>query len=307
MKTKANTPAAPTAGTLRRAAEFDAPRREWLVEGALLAGSPAVMAGGRVELTHFAVDLAVALATGTPFLGHLPVPRRRAVALYCCDDEPANVLTQAELVAAYRDTRLARADLLLGEQAPALGTRAGLEAAVAEARDAGVKVVIIDPIVRALRTGGDPRAPELFEPDRLVAVGTAFRDAGMTPVFTHRIAWTKQAPGIEGVSYAGLNDHARQWLLVSRLLPPNRHGRGAFRLTAGGVAGHAGAWDVRVGDGQLYRDFGGRTWNVTVTEHADAPVSAEGVRVAATGDDRRQGYEETATPKAKRRAGSGTR
>jgi len=68
--------------TLLRPEEFADTQREWLAEGVLLAGSPAVLAGERIGLTWFAADLAVSLATGTSFLGHFPVPRRRRTALY---------------------------------------------------------------------------------------------------------------------------------------------------------------------------------------------------------------------------------
>jgi len=131
-------------------------RREWLVEGVLLAGTPAVVAGGRVELTRLAVDLAVGLATGTSFLGKFPVPRRRRVALYCCDADPADVAEQARLVAAARGADLAAAWLHWGRRVPAFMTRAGWEVTVREVREAGAEVVVIDPVVRALRTGDAP-------------------------------------------------------------------------------------------------------------------------------------------------------
>src|SRR4051812_16710172 len=55
---------------------------EWLVEGVLVRGQPAVVAGpSKCMKTSALVDLAVSLATGTPFLGRFDVPRPERVAL----------------------------------------------------------------------------------------------------------------------------------------------------------------------------------------------------------------------------------
>ncbi|MFO0911299.1 MAG: AAA family ATPase [Isosphaeraceae bacterium] len=136
--------------TLLRPEEFADTQREWLAEGVLLAGSPAVLAGERIGLTWFAADLAVSLATGTSFLGHFPVPRRRRTALYVCDTAYADVRGVVHAVAKSRGADLGDSELRLGRQGAAFRTRSQWEKVVNETREAEVEVVVIDTIRGAL-------------------------------------------------------------------------------------------------------------------------------------------------------------
>src|SRR6516164_11082089 len=59
--------------------EKDFPR-EWLVEQILVGGQPGVIGGPKKGMkTSIALDLAVSLASGTPFLGVFAVPMRMRV------------------------------------------------------------------------------------------------------------------------------------------------------------------------------------------------------------------------------------
>jgi hypothetical protein len=56
--------------------------RDWLVRGILMSGQPGVLGEPRKTLkTSLAVDMAISLGTGKPFLGHFPVPKARRVAV----------------------------------------------------------------------------------------------------------------------------------------------------------------------------------------------------------------------------------
>src|SRR4051812_7484680 len=56
--------------------------RDWLVQGILMRGQPAVLGGPQKTLkTSLAVDMAVSLGSGRPFLGQFPVPEARRVAV----------------------------------------------------------------------------------------------------------------------------------------------------------------------------------------------------------------------------------
>src|SRR5262245_6344007 len=75
-------------------------RIDWLAEGVLAAGQPAVIGGPAKSLkTSLAVDLAVSLGTGTPFLGRFKVPRRRRVAVMAGESGRAGLQALAQRVA----------------------------------------------------------------------------------------------------------------------------------------------------------------------------------------------------------------
>src|SRR3974390_3509885 len=68
----------------RDSASFVAEHRQhcWLVDNVLVEGQPAVIGGPKKTLkTTCALDLAISLATGTPFLGHFRVAQPVRVAV----------------------------------------------------------------------------------------------------------------------------------------------------------------------------------------------------------------------------------
>jgi replicative DNA helicase len=77
----------------------------------------------------------------------------------------------------------------------------------------------------------------------------------------------ENAPGLDDLAWAGIGEYARQWLLVRReeeFTP--RIGPHKLIMTAGGSAGHAGIWHVRVEEGIANTDLAGRKWKVQVSD-----------------------------------------
>src|SRR5436190_1675274 len=68
------------------------PALRWDVEGVMVRGQPMVIGGPPKSLkTSLALDLAISLATATPFLGHFPVPKQRRVAVFSGESGRATV------------------------------------------------------------------------------------------------------------------------------------------------------------------------------------------------------------------------
>src|SRR5438270_10596860 len=80
---------------------------EWLAEGALVAGQLGVIGGPKKSLkTSVAADLAISLATATPFLGRFAVPKARRTALFSAESGGAALRETAQRVCAARRVAL---------------------------------------------------------------------------------------------------------------------------------------------------------------------------------------------------------
>jgi hypothetical protein len=270
------------------AAEFP---RTFLVEKMLVEGQPAIMGGPRKAMkTSMLVALALALASGGPFLGHFAIPRRRRVLVLSGESGQATIQETARRVASAMGTSLPdQADYLLwGFRLPQLSRAEHLVALGRAIRERKVDVAIVDPLYLCL-IGGDVEvsAANMFQMGPLlVAVAQTCLDAGATPVLCHHFRQNRddphRPPELEDLAFAGVQEFARQWLLLARRTP-YEHGTGRHELwlNAGGSAGHGGAWAVNIDEGVVDDEFSGRFWEVDVQAAGVARDAASAERDAA--------------------------
>lgn len=258
---------------------------ECLVQQILVADQPAVLGGPKKAMkTSIAVDLALSLGTGTPFLGKFQVPRRMRVALLSGESGGAALLETARRVCQAKGVALDEScQVLWSLDLPRLGSRRDLAALQRVLERRRVRVVIIDPLYLCLGGGASAVSPaNLFEVGPLLwRAGKACLDSGTTPVLVHHTTKEAGRKGSRGkmldlddLAFSGLGEYARQWLLVSPR-EPFRQGKHRLSLAVGGSQGHSGHWAVDIDEGVLGDDFTGRRWEVAVRPGSTAQSEKE--------------------------------
>ncbi len=246
---------------VRGVRHLQATGRTWLVESVLLASRPCLAGGPEKCLkTNLAVDMAVSLASGTPFLGRFKVPRPVRVLYYSGESGEDDIRSMVERMRRVRSLELfppEEADPLafnynavpLGEEQ--IGPMLSLAVQQHQA-----EVLFIDPLYLSLGLGG---VKEL-QPQSLFDVGSRLRRAtiacaevGCTIVFVHHTKAIKlgQRPDLFDLQYAGFKQYARQWILVNRAAKYQGDGLHELILAAGAGAGHSSIWSLTVDEGKV--------------------------------------------------------
>jgi AAA domain len=170
-----------------RVAETTAPVRWWL-DGLFLAGGAGILGGApKTGQSFFALELAVAVASGTPGAGHWTVATPGPVLLLAAEDPLAVVVQRLAALAAARARALATlpVDLIVEPVVRLPEGLARLAATVAQRRPG---LLILDPLIRVHRAA-ENSAPEMAA--ILDGLRALARDSGCAVLLVHH---ARQAP-----------------------------------------------------------------------------------------------------------------
>jgi hypothetical protein len=248
-----------------------------IITDTLFAGSPGQIAGlFKVCKTLLAMDAAISIATGRPFLNHFTVTAPLSVAYFSGEGGPS--------VAQEYGRRIARAKGLELRDVPNLGWYFSVPR-LEDLRD-----------LDALRRIHDDTIAEVMFFDNLMlclsgdGAGNVFRmggifnnviclcnERGITPIFIHhfkraRATADPYAPGeLLDLTQAGAAETAGQWLLVTRrqAFDPDQPGEQSLWLNVGGRLGHGALHALDIHEGR-HSDPGGRRWQVDVMTPEEA-------------------------------------
>ena len=222
--------------------------------------------------TSIALDMAVSIASGKPFLDKFEVLEKRNV--YVISGE-SGALTLMNSLSAIMESKGVNADELGNRvqvccNLPQLTSMDDQTALVRELADTECNVVLVDPLYMCMKVGGD--ASNVYEMGQVLQpILQRFCNAGITPVLLHhfRKAGSKdygEAPELLDFSQSGVAEAARQWLLLKRRGSYQSDGNHELWFTYGGSAGHQGAGVLDIHNGTQRT---GIKWSPKFYTHAE--------------------------------------
>ena len=252
-----------------------------IIPGVFVGGQPGVL-GARLKCmkSHMALELAVSLASQTPFCGHFPVKRECRVGVWSGESGRKKVqrILRAQREAHGIDRPI---PLFLNFSLPKLSTAEHLEALHEVIQENKLDVCILDPLYMALLTAANASlAGNVFamgvilEP--LAQLGQESNCSILTAHhFKKNAAVGQDEPcSLEELSQAGVAEWAGQWLLLARRTPYASDGKHELFMRVGGRAGFASFWALDIDEGHPDEGAAGQKWDVSIRPVSDAKAES---------------------------------
>jgi hypothetical protein len=255
-------------------------KMEWLIRGMMVKGQPTIVGGPKKAMkTNILTDMVISLGSGKPFLGAFEV-RTTSTCFISGESGGYTLQETARRICKAKGITLADVDCWWDFRLPKLSVAEELVELSRGLAKRKIETVVIDPLYLCLLAGSDKSASNLYDMGPLLLdISKACMDAGAHPMMAHHakknLLNTTEPMDLEDLSFSGVQEFARQWLLISRRIPYEA-GSGVHDLwlTSGGSVGHGGLWAVRIDEGVLQDDFSGRKWECEVRDKATAKAEA---------------------------------
>jgi hypothetical protein len=243
-------------------------RPNWLIKNVLVRGEPYGIGAAMKSLkTSLGCDMAISLATGTPFLNTFAVVKPVGTLFLSGESGRGTTQMLRSRILASRQLRGIDPNRMFWQfDVPQLDDLTGMEELVDEYARRDVEVAILDPLYLMF---GDVDPKSIFEAGRALRnVAKVFVDRGVTPILIHhanRTLKTGEKMELHHLSHAGFAEFVRQFMLINRTTEFQYDGRHSLNVRFGGSVGLTSEHAVEVDEGILLEDFSGRKWDVTVT------------------------------------------
>jgi hypothetical protein len=251
---------------------------DWLIEEVMVKDEPSVFGGPQKTLkTSILVAKAIALGTGTDFLGRFRVPNPIRVAMISGESGRRVIQSTARQVCRSQGIdNPSKANVLWGFKLPQLTVAQHIEVLRKTIEDNGIEAMIIDPFyltIVAGKAGVDPK--DMFQMGPLLTdMAQACLSAGATPDLAHHFVKRREdphgLPEMSDLAGAGIGQFMRQWMLVApRQAYDAEIGKFFLNFNYGGSAGHSGQFAVDIEVGKLRPDFDERKWVVSIASPSE--------------------------------------
>jgi hypothetical protein len=248
--------------------------REYVVENFLADNEPMVIGGASKSLkTTVALDLAVSIATGTPFAGQFNVPTPRRVLFVSGESGETTTQETLKQICKGREIETERlSQLHIGFHLPKLDDPACVDDLMKELKEKEIGICIIDPLYRSLRAGSD--ASNVYSMgEKLELIAEKLHRAGVLCVLLHHFRKQGQsyeeAPELEELSQSGIAEFGRQFLLLKRRSPYVMDGKHTLWFSWGGSAGHQGLKMLEADTGTYQSGLTWTTELISTQEYTD--------------------------------------
>lgn len=270
---------------------------EWLIDGIVAKDSNMVIGGPLKTLkTSLAMDLCLAIASGGKFLGKFQAPKARPVIFVSGESGQLPLYWLCRHVMEFmqaaepEDAPLLIPEFLWSFKLPKLSVPEHLDVVAANIRRYGAEFLLIDPAYLSLLKGSEKDAKNQFDMgDVLGDFGEMGTANNCTVALAHHFRKGVGRPGknrerssLEDLSYSGLAEWARQWMLLSRRSEYNpSHCLHELDVQFGGSMGHSSEWALDVDEGvPVQASPEERIWDVTVIPMEDSRASEKQDKVA---------------------------
>jgi hypothetical protein len=234
--------------------------RNYIIEDMLVEGEPMIIGGASKTLkTTVTLDMVLSIATGTPFLGAFAVEQPRRVMLISGESGEATIQENFSVLVKERfpfGLPLEEQNLHISFTLPKLDDAAQVDDLIRDLREKAIRIVVIDPLYRALRCG-DNAGNVYAMGEQLDLISTKLIANGITVILLHH--FKKQGktyedePQLEDLSQSGVSEFGRQFLLLKRRRQYMMDGKHDIWFSWGGSAGHQGL-RVLIADTGLRKD-----------------------------------------------------
>lgn len=272
------------------AAEFDEAdyRRDYLIPHVLAGGDvPTLISGAFKTLkTSILMDIAISLATATPFLEKFEVPAKRRIALMSGESGGHALQKLARRVAHSKGFPFHE----LGEHfrieigSPDLTRDEDIAEIEKFISENGIEFFAVDPAYFALRGLESDSPGNLFKMANLLEplARLSERTSCVFALVHHNNRTSMkhyEPPELSDVAWSGFSEWAGQWVLLSRreAFDPSQNGEHKLWLNAGGRDGHSQLVGVNIREGRE-EDAHGRQWSVECVSANDARTVAREYR-----------------------------